>query len=1305
METVRLPRRLEDASACTEHNRRLREGTLAVDFREVEFAGDAALAALLQGITLDAIPDGLELEAIPEALSDQVEIMLRANAMATAKKPKKKKAVKGTAAAALWRAPSDAPPLVQRRSSAPPPSRRGTAPVLAVLAADIPSAEKIRAEVEERVLAELLGPAEGEDEELDEGRLRPRDRYLIGLMAPSRVRVRREELDTLDAAAADNSDDDGDDETGLSSDTMFPSSIGLTFSVEEGARLRIHARWGRYQRGPSATAVTETGKEKTVWKREAMGGTLADIAIVPGAFGPFSPDPDQPEVVVRGIANRMPNSAGTMVVSLFLVNGQDEPEDSRDEAWLFQPQLSVEGDPNTAPFVGRRLGGKANENGDVNDEDAGVAMLYRNRIEFSVGHGTSVACDISKDDLRRATRIRTRTVPRHEVTQQEARRPPEEGKTEGPAVDPALAGLELDMKELAECDDLRPRLLPLVAAYASWIAAQRARIGNPASRLEGHEAIAMTSLTRCEEALARLRSGIELVASDPVGKEAFRFANRAMWLQRVHTVWAERRRRGQPCPIEDVDIPANRSWRTFQLAFVLLTVEGLTRLDHPDRAEGPSALADLLWFPTGGGKTEAYLGCTAYTFAVRRLQGEIEGHSGEHGVAVLMRYTLRLLTLQQFQRAATLICACEKIRRDAEASGDRRWGAEPFRLGLWVGARTTPNKTEHADESLKLQKKASNPMGSAFAGSGSPVQLKNCPWCGTAVDPGRNMRVDSYGKGSGRTLVFCGDERGTCPFSPRLSPGEGIPVLVVDEEIYRRLPTLLISTVDKFAQMPWNPQVQMLFGRVNGKCSRHGFRSPETHDADSHPKSGALPPAKTTAHGPLRPPDLIIQDELHLISGPLGTLTGLYETAVDELCTWEVKGKRIRPKVIASTATVRRAREQMKALFARELSVFPPQGLDAEDNFFAIERSTVDVPGRVYVGICAPGRRLKAAIIRVYVAYLTAAQSVYQRYGKHADPWMTLVGYFSSLRELAGTRRVVDDDVRNRTFRIRRAGLASRSIGTTRELTSRLGATDIPQILDLLEVPFDPVADAKRKEERNRNPRPIDVLLATNMISVGVDVRRLGLMVCTGQPKTTAEYIQATSRVGRASPGLVCTIYNWARPRDLSHYESFEHYHATFYEHVEALSVTPFASRALDRGLSALLVSLIRQSGTVMNPNDAAALLDPTSDAVKHALDTIRRRAEVVEENNSVAAEVRRALEIRLQEWASRAKPKAGAARLGYRTAKDGQTEGLLKKTGVDPWETFTCLSSLRDVEPTVTLLMDDGRMDEAPTAAVETES
>jgi hypothetical protein len=451
----------------------------------------------------------------------------------------------------------------------------------------------------------------------------------------------------------------------------------------------------------------------------------------------------------------------------------------------------------------------------------------------------------------------------------------------------------------------------------------------------------------------------------------------------------------------------------------------------------------------------------------------------------------------------------------------------------------------------------------------------------------------------------------------------------------------------------------------------------------------------------LRPPDLIIQDELHLISGPLGTLTGLYETAVDELCTWEVGGKRVRPKIIASTATVRRATEQANALFARKLTVFPPSGLDASDSFFAIERSTSDKPGRLYLGICAPGRRLKAAIIRVYVAFLSAAQSLYLRYGRAADPWMTLVGYFSSLRELAGTRRLVEDDIRNRVFGMRRTGLADRRLGEPRELTSRLGATDIPMLLDWLEIPFDPALDAKG-DEKPRRRRPIDVLLATSMISVGVDVRRLGLMVCAGQPKTTAEYIQATSRVGRAFPGLVCTIYNWARPRDLSHYETFEHYHATFYQHVEALSVTPFSSRALDRGLSGLLVSLVRQSGVEMNPNPAAAMLDVTSSCVQDAVRVIRRRAEHVEQSKAVGKDVQRALEVRLQEWQARAKPKAGAAKLGYQDAKDGQTEGLLLRATGDPWETFTCLNSLRDVEPTVTLLIDEGRMDESPSEAVD---
>jgi hypothetical protein len=347
----------------------------------------------------------------------------------------------------------------------------------------------------------------------------------------------------------------------------------------------------------------------------------------------------------------------------------------------------------------------------------------------------------------------------------------------------------------------------------------------------------------------------------------------------------------------------------------------------------------------------------------------------------------------------------------------------------------------------------------------------------------------------------------------------------------------------------------MLFGQVEGYCSRHGFRSPELEDADSHPRKDKHPPARTTPHPLLRPPDLIIQDELHLISGPLGTLMGLYETAVDKLCSWEVGGKVVRPKVIASTATIRKAGDQIHATFLRDSRVFPPNGLDVRDNFFAIQRPPGEEwPGRRYVGVCAPGRRLKVALIRAYVALLSSGQALYEKkgYGKDVDAWMTLIGYFNSMRELGGMRRLVDDDVQTRLKKMDQRGLATRFVNSVDELTSRKDSTDIPDVLDHLEVAFDLQAEAMRKEKVNRGrfkelaKRPLDVLLATNMVSVGVDVQRLGLMVVAGQPKTTAEYIQATSRVGRKFPGLVFTVYNWTRPRDLSHYERFEHYHGTF---------------------------------------------------------------------------------------------------------------------------------------------------------------
>lgn len=1127
----------------------------------------------------------------------------------------------------------------------------------------------LRGVLRDLFVKELLGPVGGETEIVTEGRVH--ERYLLGTLAPARLRVRPETQDELAESDGGGSEDGAPEPGAIQTPTLLPSSIGLSFCVGPDAPpLRVTARWGRYER---TGGRDDDDGGPAVWKRVPVEGTLAPLRLKPGRIDPVVVSAEQPDVRVEGVVRA--NDLG-FVVTLFLVNGQEEPKRKKDEAWLFQPELVVEADDGspcfekrTRPFQADRI-----DAAEVLEERM-LAMLYRNRVEFAVGHGVAVHADPAPDDLSRAVRVSTRVVPEWEVARQT---PPTDEEV------PTLGPLVRDMKDLAALDSDRidGALGALPAAYVEWIGQQRQRVGGSGEGLEGFRDEAVTALDRCERALVRIREGLDLLKTDAQALDAFRFANRAMWYQRTRTLLAMDRRRGLDTDIADVDIPKNRTWYPFQLAFVLMNLPGLTRLDHPDRTDQDKSVADLLWFPTGGGKTEAYLGLAAYIMGLRRLQGEVEGRPGQFGVAVLMRYTLRLLTLQQFQRAAALICACEKIRVEALHEGDLRWGTEPFRLGLWVGQKTTPNWTEDSDHWVSHKRGNRAPP----VGTGSPLQVNHCPWCGHPIDAARNLEVERHQK-RGRTFLYCGDKLGNCPFSKRNAPGEGIPLVVVDEEIYRRLPAMVIATVDKFAQMPWNGAVQMLFGQVAGRCPRHGFVSPELDDAGSHPRAGELPPARTEAFGPLRPPDLILQDELHLISGPLGSLVGLYETVVDDLCSWEVGGKVVRPKVVASTATIRKAADQVQGVFARKVEIFPPQGLDAGDNFFSRERApTEQDPGRVYLGICAPGRRMKAVLIRVYSTLLSAAQYLFDDKGEAADPWMTLVGYFNSLRELGGMKRLVDDDISSRLRDMGKRGLARRLLRQVDELTSRKTATDIPMVLDKMEQGFQPGA---------KDVYPLDVLLATNMISVGVDVRRLGLMVVAGQPKTTAEYIQATSRVGRGNPGLVVTVYNWARPRDLSHYERFEHYHATFYEQVEALSVTPFAARAQDRGLAALLVSMVRLADTDLAANQRAQALDLASPLVRRAVDTIRARAARVTHRQGVADQVEARLKTLLDFWDHRAKHRVGGARLGYREERDGKTDGLLSSPGLGDWKDFTCLTSLRDVEPGVGLILDDHGMDD----------
>ncbi len=921
-------------------------------------------------------------------------------------------------------------------------------------------------------------------------------------------------------------------------------------------------------------------------------------------------------------------------------------------------------------------------------EEAALAMLYRRQVEFAVGHGCAAHAVVAEGDSTCAVRLETCVLPRFEVARET---PPSAQEI------PQLAGLALDMQQLGELPaaDAVLRLLPLVEAYREWIETQQLEVLR-ASDLAPHRAAAQVALDGCRSACQRIRAGIELLGRDVVAAEAFRFMNRAMAQQRVRSVLAERRRGGEPFDLGTIDVPANRSWYPFQLAFILQCLPGLTDLAHPDRSDSGDAIADLLWFPTGGGKTEAYLGLAAYAMVLRRLQGAVGGRLGGEGVAVLMRYTLRLLTLQQFQRALALICACEVLRREALASGDDRLGETPFRLGLWVGGTTTPNTTQQSYEAVRDAHGRHRAVG-AFGRRGDPFQLTACPWCGETLERGRDLTVERCEDGRGRTYLHCGDPLGRCPFSRRQSPDEGIPAVVVDEEIFRLLPAMLIGTVDKFAQLPWVGASQMLFGQVADRCPRHGFRHADLGDPESHPKRGLLAAVRVVPTPCLRPPDLVIQDELHLISGPLGTLVSLYETAVDELMTWEVDGRRIRPKVVASTATVRRAQEQVHGVFHRAVEIFPPHGIDIADRFFARRRDPASgQPGRLYFGVCATGKRVKGALIRAYVTLLSAAQRLFDDHGAAADTWMTLVGYFNSMRELGGMRRAVQDDVFGQLKKMSQRGLANRRTSHLEELTSRKRSADIPKVLDLLACSF----EARRDGAPSRGGvRPLDVLLATNMLSVGVDVPRLGMMVVAGQPKATAEYIQATSRVGRRQPGLVAIVYNWSRPRDLSHFERFEHYHATFYQHVEPLSVTPFSPRALDRGLSAQLVALTRLAGLDLSANSGAQRIERDHPAIRHAIDVIVRRAGAVTQSLQVADEVRAALLARLDVWLARIRRLAGGARLCWQG--EGEVDlPLLRRPGVEGWSDFTCPLSLRDVEPAVKLLFDDRGMDEAPPPA-----
>lgn len=1020
-----------------------------------------------------------------------------------------------------------------------------------------------------RLRDDLLGPLEPSEEISD----RPTDRYMTGILYPQMSFPRADEDDDFTAGDDGDQEDTEKDQVPLIS-TIKPASCGLSFCVAHGPavnpEVQVRISGGTYKK----FSVDDVGKETTTtkpkrsavrWKRTDHRMELAALSL---GLGSHKRDLSADGFEGLELHTQVTEWAKDRVlVTLALANRHEmgESRDASEELTYFQVQLEIE------PAAGTQLVTRPSRKTTLDEDDRAADLIYRDAKEIAVGHTCAAEWDDNKDGTVSAAR--TTWLPMASVPAMSAK-----GDKEAFAKlhdTTGLKPLSANWLAVANKEDLKQALTLLVTLYRDWIRAEGTRISGLEVRLQSQ---ASKHLQICDDTADRMQGSVELIDSDEPTRRAFQLAQQAMATQRKWTY------SGEP----------QLSWYPFQIGFQLLSIESLANRDHHDRK-----VMDLLWFPTGGGKTEAYLGLTAFILFLRRLRSSpIDSGAG---VAVIMRYTLRLLTIQQFQRAATLVTVCEHLRRKRRDEGDVSLGTTPFSVGLWVGNSATP-KTIADARKLKMDSPSTH------------KQLTKCPCCQGSV---------VWSLTTNRRVACAGDN--DCELAKLDAT---LPIWTIDEDVYREAPSLVIGTVDKFAQIVRNPHTGALFATNSDNT----------------------------------PPDLIIQDELHLISGPLGSVTGLYEAAIDELCA----SKGTRPKIIGSTATIRRAAAQGLALFNRETQQFPPPALDASNSCFAVVDN--ERPGRTYVGVTTAGRSAKFAVQAISATLLQAA-SMGGFSVADSDPYWTLVGYFNTLRELGGSLVLMQDDVPIGMEQLRlRHDEPLRKIDPPAELTGRVSSSELGAMLN--EV------SKKRGEDGC-----FDVVLASSMLSVGVDIPRLGLMMMVGQPKTFAEYIQATSRVGRGSvPGLVVSLYNAGRIRDRAHFEGFSTWHQALYREVEATSVTPFASRAQDKALHAVLVALVRHlvPGMLKKPKLSA-------DARSQAQELAGRIAARVKDIDGVEyAGVVELLNQKLEEWAEAEvkeywddSGKTSSLLMSAEQAAAGKASGTSRARAL--WPTP---NSMREVEP-----------------------
>lgn len=1026
---------------------------------------------------------------------------------------------------------------------------------------------EVRQKIIDAIRTDLIGPLEAE-EVLNEN---PRYAYIVGMLEPQCDENAPDENEQEIEADVDyeksedfTAGEDDDNEPIFTTKFQLPSSIGISFYVESSLDgICLDVTWGDYTKSTEKYIdKEEKERSRAVYKR------IPESETVHVKFSDFGRTKDYPLIKDSNVhvhVSRIPLTNGYSLVTAYVVNKRSNPS-SDIEGLMFQVGLRAHAEDGSAVFIAEHI---------CRNVLAADEFYFEQRP--IMGRGRGCAAVWGKTENGRTDYVEAAFIPEYEY----------------PGVSAALKDFSptyfstWQMAAKGKKAETIQKLNTLVDSYEKWIndtLAGSSRMINP----EFAEKVGNTVIGRCRDALRRIREGIHIIETDDISFEAFSFMNRVIYMQNSIKNYAKKHGQGIECDFRDFVSPRNPknefAWRPFQIAFILMNLKGIVHPEDPERD-----IVDLLYFPTGGGKTEAYLGLMAFTIANRRLRASAsDEYNRDGGVTIILRYTLRLLTTQQRDRITKMVVAAELERQKDYP----KYGTEPISIGFWVGGGVTPNRFDDLTEKPDKPYAARNQRNLIYR------QLLTCPFCGKPltkdefdIDPDRKS-----------VEIHCSDKH--CVFYKYKNPGEriAIPVYLVDEEIYAKCPTIILSTVDKFARLPWDVHTNALFGRVDRKCSRDGYIAIGAKHP-KHRRTGNLPASEIKEVKKFLPPELIIQDELHLITGPLGTVYGAYETIIEDMCTHDG----IKPKYVVSTATIKNAENQAKSLYARKNTTqFPPNGFEIGDSFFIREIPVEEEPFRKYVGICAPGQSLKTTLLRTYAIIL---QDVYhlsqqEEWKDVIDPYYSLIGYFNSIRELGGAVRLLQDDIPKRMYVIKKKydNPKQRFLNALNnvEITSRMSSRKIPEELSRLEVPF-----------TSRNC--LDTAVATNMIAVGMDVDRLGLMVVDGQPKQNSEYIQATSRIGRAHPGLVVMLYNAYRPRDLSHYENFTGYHSQLYRFVEGTTATPFSARARDRVLHALVVSAIRLLYPEMaNNEDARAISSLSQGQIDAVKDMILDRIKIV---------------------------------------------------------------------------------------------